>query len=91
MFKILTKTNVALNAEIGQESPISRSHWPNDRRMLLGQWRPILHWIIYLKGTIFNQYSRKYMKSIHQLIGHVYSLVPIAVADHRLVRQIIAW
>jgi len=25
------------------------------------------------------------------LVGHVYSLVPIAVADHRLARQIIAW
>jgi len=25
------------------------------------------------------------------LVSHVYSLVPIAVADHRLARQIIAW
>jgi len=25
------------------------------------------------------------------LVGHVYSLVPVAVADHRLAQQIIAW
>jgi len=25
------------------------------------------------------------------LVGHVYSLVPVAVADHGLARQIIAW
>jgi len=33
---------------------------------------------------------QKAHKSIYQLVGHIYSLVPIAVADHRLARQIIA-
>jgi len=41
----------------------------------------------YLKITFFKQYSRKYIKIIHQLVGHVYSLVPIAVADGRLLRD----
>ena len=31
------------------------------------------------------------MNIIHHLLGHVYSLVPIAVADQKLARQIIAW
>ena len=29
-----------------------------------------------------------YIRIIHQLVGHVYSLVPLAMADHRLARQI---
>jgi len=40
---------------------------------------------------LFKQYSRKHIEIIHQLVGHVYSLVPTAVAQHRLARQIIAW
>jgi len=28
-----------------------------------------------------------YIKIIHQLVGHVYSLVPLVMADHRLARQ----
>jgi len=36
----------------------------------------------YLKRTFFNQYSRKYIKIIHLLVGHAYSLVPLAMADH---------
>jgi len=46
------------------------------------EWEP--------KITFFKEYSRKYIKIIHQLVDHVYSLVPIAMADHRLARQIIA-
>ena len=47
----------------------------------------------YLKRTLFNQYSGKYIKIIHQLVGNVglrptvYSLVPLAMADHRLEKQ----
>jgi len=44
----------------------------------------------YLKRTLFNQYSRNKVgsiKIIDQLVGHVYSLVPLAMADYRLARQ----
>ena len=42
----------------------------------------------YLKRTFFNQYHRMYIKIIHQLVGHVYSLVHLAMADHRQAKQI---
>jgi len=71
---------------------MGRSHRLIDRQVSLGRSRLILHWIdkIPKKRTFFNKYFRKYIKSIHQLVGLVYSLVPIAVADHRLAWQIIA-
>jgi len=40
----------------------------------------------YIKRTRFNQYSRKYIKIIHQMAGHVYYLVTLAMAEHRLAR-----
>ena len=46
-----------------------------------------LNWQKYLKSTLFNQYSTEYIKIIHQLVDQVYSLVPLAMANHRLARQ----
>jgi len=51
---------------------------------------PSVTWLImldfsltrYLKRTLFNQYSRKYIKVIYELVGHVYSLVPLVMADY---------
>jgi len=48
-----------------------------------------LHWIDKIpKKNIFQSIFQKvnYIQIIRQLIGHVYSLVPNAVTDHRLAR-----
>jgi len=76
------------NYGIGQGWPTSRSP---SRSRSTGR-SPIVSWFCieltrYLKRTLFNQYSRKYTKIIHRWVGHVYSLVPFAMADHRLARQ----
>jgi len=42
---------------------------------------------IYLRRTLFNQHSRKHINIIHPLVGHAYSLVPLAMAVHRLAGQ----
>ena len=41
----------------------------------------------YLKRTFFNQYSKKDIKIIDQVVGHVYPLVHLGMADYRLARQ----
>jgi len=74
--------NTALNAEI--DRLIAECHLVDRIWFCIGLTR-------YLKITFFKQYSRKYIKIIHQLVSHVYSLVPTAVADNRLARQIIRW
>ena len=92
MLKILTKYAV-LNTEIDQGWSTGRSHRPIDHQVSLGR-SPTWFCIgltRYIKRTLFNQYSRNYIKIIHQLIGHVHSLVPLVMADHRLAWQIIAW
>ena len=43
----------------------------------------------YVKRTLYNQYSRKYKKIIHELISHVRSLVPLTMAGHRLARKML--
>jgi len=71
-----------------------------NRSIALTGWSPSVTWsiasdfalngqekIAYLKRTFFNQYSRKYIKIIPQLVGHVYSLVPLVMADRRLPGQ----
>ena len=68
--------------------PTGRSHWQVDRRVSLGRSRLVLHWMDkILTRTFFNQYSTKYIKMIHQLVGHVYSLVSLVMADRRLAGQ----
>ena len=81
MFKILTK-KCSFKAEI--DWLIAECHLVDRVWFCIGLTR-------YLIRTFFKQYSIKYIKIIHQLVGHVNFLVPIAVADHRLARQIIAW
>jgi len=91
MFKILTK-NVASDAEIAQGWPIGRSHRPNDRRVSLGRSRLILHWIDKIpKKNIFQSKLQKSHKKYPSFGWSRIFLVPIAVPDHRLARQIIAW
>ena len=65
---------------------IVNDQWPVNRRVSVGWCTWFCIELMYLKWTLFNQYSRKY-KIIHQLVGHVYSLVPRAMADHRLAWQ----
>jgi len=72
-------------------------HWNRpglaNRLIASNGWPPRVTWLIApdfalseltscLKRTFFDQYSRKYIKFIHQLVGHVYSLVPLVMADH---------
>jgi len=40
-----------------------------------------------IQKNIFQLIFQKVHKIIHQLVGHIYSLVPLAMADHRLARQ----
>jgi len=61
--------------------------------MSLRRSRLILHWNEKIPNkSIFQTIFQKlaYVKILHQLVCHLYSLVPIAVADHKPARQIIA-
>jgi len=80
MFQILTK-KCSFNSEIEQGWPIGRSYRSIDYQVSHGRSRLILHWIDKIpKKNIFQSIFQKVLKIIHQLVGHVYSLMPIAVA-----------
>jgi len=90
MFEILTNRNAALNTEIDKGWPTGWSHQLVDCRVSLGRLHLILHWIDKLpKKNIFQSIFQKvaYIQIIHQLVGHVYSLVPLVMVDRRLARQ----
>jgi len=89
IFEILTRRICSLNTERDQGWPTGWSHQPVDRwvcHLVDCTWFCI-ELTSCLKITFFDQYSRKYIKIIHPLVGYVYSLVPLVMADHRLARQ----
>jgi len=77
------------NSKAGMANKSIANHdRPVDRRVSVGRSRLIsIELTRYPKRTLCNQYSRKYIKIIHQLFGDVYCLVLFAMADHRLARQ----
>jgi len=83
MFKFLAKRNIALNTEIDQGgkqvdrigSLIVECHLVDRVWFCIKQTK-------YPTRTFFNQYSRKYIKMINQLVGHVYSLLSLVMANH---------